>query len=865
MKSKFIIFIAVLPLLCSLSLNAQVDTRGTDFWLTFGKNAKVFSSEVDLQIRVVSGAQSTITVNMYFTGLTGTAASVSFSVSAGQVYTYPLNDVQKKAVYNETTGTSNKSIHITTSAPVSVYALNQLIYTTDATNVLPISALGTDYYQISYPTLENDAYAIVATQDGTEIYHNGTKVTTLNTGQVYYRTSSDMTGVHITSDKPVALFAMNQSAQVPSGTPAADIFFQQLAPVTTWGKTFFAPVNHLGTEVIRIVASQNNTKITQIGAETVIGGLTLQAGKFCELRVPLSSGGCYIKADKPVGVCTYLTSIMQNFPFMGDPSQAWLPPVEQTVTTALMAPFIPNGKSAIEKHYALIVTPTLTRAATRVRIGSGADDDLIGGTWIENMDAKMSFYTVELTDVRSTYFFTNKEGLFVMAYGIGGTESYYYLASSSMRDLDVAFYVNDIHHQDLPLEIICKQPMEIRAEVGLPMSSIKGFLKWYIDGEEEIAARDQITWWKELPNGTYNIKMVVVLDDEGMSVKTVESVLKVGNPKLTLEDLTYCDGETARRISFTGENVTPALCTWAVTEGSGTAIGMTGNSGTGPIPAFLAVNKGEKDTVISITVIPKSADGCIGDTATFTITVFPQGGALASFNLGNDTTICWLDSLRLNGEHPQATHYKWQDNSTKTTYTVWQQAGKYWLTVSNMCSKAADTINISYLDNLTVHLGNDTVFCEGDVPLRLNATTLGAISYQWEDGANSPVYIVEKEGIYIVTVSNACMSVSDTIEVQIKNCTVKFKIPNVFTPNGDGMNDMFVPELTPPENVKDFQMFIYNRWGRLVFSTTNPQTLWSGNNEKGQPCSQGVYYCHLSFKDVSGIEYTHHGSITLIR
>ena len=243
-------------LFCTLSLHAQVDTKGTDFWLTFAQNTMYTSASVSLQIRIV-GSDQPATGTIYFTNIN---ASVTFTVAAGGVFTHNLTSTQITAVYNTTAGTNNRSAHITSSSPVTAYAINQAAMSADATNILPITALGTDYYQISYMPRntgnnEVDAYAVVATANNTVINHNGSPVATINTGQVYYfRTAAlsiDMTGARITSDKPVAFFVVNQAAFVPDGYTGGDILFQQLAPVNTWGKNFFVPVSHLGKDRIR--------------------------------------------------------------------------------------------------------------------------------------------------------------------------------------------------------------------------------------------------------------------------------------------------------------------------------------------------------------------------------------------------------------------------------------------------------------------------------------------------------------------------------------------------------------------------------------------------------------------------------------
>jgi gliding motility-associated-like protein len=314
-------------------------------------------------------------------------------------------------------------------------------------------------------------------------------------------------------------------------------------------------------------------------------------------------------------------------------------------------------------------------------------------------------------------------------------------------------------------------------------------------------------------------------------------------------------------ISFSGTNIDEVI--WKVTSGSGTAIGMSADSGTNTIPSFTAINNGSTAISVEIAVTPKSAEGCIGETKTFTITVYTQ--TPLEVNLGNDTTICWLDSLKLNAHHPQATHYQWQDGSTGITYTVYYD-GQYWVTVSNPCSETSDTINVSYLKNIRLNL-KDTVFCESDnIYWSLDVSSPHA-SYLWQDGSTSPVYIIEQAGIYSVIVSNICMSVTGKVEVKTKDCSeLEIWLPNAFTPNGDGLNDVFKPVIQNPElHIKEYKMYIYNRWGNIIFLSSDYSIGWDGKNYQGKDCSDGVYFCVIRFTDMSNKEFIRQTSVTLIR
>jgi gliding motility-associated-like protein len=94
-----------------------------------------------------------------------------------------------------------------------------------------------------------------------------------------------------------------------------------------------------------------------------------------------------------------------------------------------------------------------------------------------------------------------------------------------------------------------------------------------------------------------------------------------------------------------------------------------------------------------------------------------------------------------------------------------------------------------------------------------------------------------------------------------------YRLPNVFTPNGDGVNDFFMP--FQYDFVESITMYIYNCWGGLVFKTTNPDILWDGTNQfTKQLCVDGVYYyvCDVNEYTLKGIRTRHlNGSITIFR
>ena len=251
-----------------------------------------------------------------------------------------------------------------------------------------------------------------------------------------------------------------------------------------------------------------------------------------ELQISLANKGCYIESDKPVQVCSYMVGMNYNNGAVGngDESLVWIPPVEQSVQTALIAPFTSDRLSS---HYALIVTPTATKEKTTIKIGAGQTMLLSSqnGTWYDNPSSGMSFYNLQLTESSASYLFDNEEGLIVYGYGFGSYISYYYMAASSIRQLNPSFYINDVHFQNANGQTYCNGSFKFKAELNFPLSANPGHIKWYVNGVEEPAAQDKIEWTKSsFPLKTPQEIKLVVIGEDGKQL-TIKSTITVVDPK----------------------------------------------------------------------------------------------------------------------------------------------------------------------------------------------------------------------------------------------------------------------------------------------------------------------------------------------
>ena len=96
-----------------------------------------------------------------------------------------------------------------------------------------------------------------------------------------------------------------------------------------------------------------------------------------------------------------------------------------------------------------------------------------------------------------------------------------------------------------------------------------------------------------------------------------------------------------------------------------------------------------------------------------------------------------------------------------------------------------------------------------------------------------------------------------------------YELPNVFTPNGDGFNDVFIPMRITPDLINKAETHIFNRWGRVVYETEDIFINWDGNASGTHlPCAPGTYYyvCDVEMVTPEGlVSQRLHGVVTTVR
>lgn len=200
--------------------------------------------------------------------------------------------------------------------------------------------------------------------------------------------------------------------------------------------------------------------------------------------------------------------------------------------------------------------------------------------------------------------------------------------------------------------------------------------------------------------------------------------------------------------------------------------------------------------------------------------------------------------------------YSWTGGGTTAVVTVNPATTTvYTITITDDCGVTASdnaTVTVPVYGTVNVTVSGDTLICEGTSASLQNSNSGGAglFTSSWDINANGSIsnptdsigiFTPDAPGYVIVTVTDQCGNIGmDSIYVNTEVCEIV--VPNVFSPNGDGINDMFT--IQGVENFPNTHLMIFNRWGRLMYENPNYQNNWNGEG-----CSDGTYYFIINPND----------------
>ncbi|MDT8308131.1 MAG: gliding motility-associated C-terminal domain-containing protein, partial [Bacteroidales bacterium] len=270
-------------------------------------------------------------------------------------------------------------------------------------------------------------------------------------------------------------------------------------------------------------------------------------------------------------------------------------------------------------------------------------------------------------------------------------------------------------------------------------------------------------------------------------------------------------------------------------------------------------NTGQTTQAITISppgkFIVEISNLCGADIDSITIASLP----VPAITLGPDIELCHGDTAVII-PFPMPESLIWNDGA-KDTIRYITSSGYYEASAINFHNCVAkDDIIITFIDTPNINWQlSDTAICIGQ-PMELDAGA-GFDSYLWQDGSTGETFFITDSGWYFVLVANMCGSDVDSMYVFVEDCSLKLYVPNAFTPDGDGINDVFKAYGI---YVEDFEMHIYNRWGEIMFYADDVDNGWDGRFD-GKPAAEATYSWKIRYLDATNKYHDIYGFITLLR
>lgn len=482
--------------------------KGKDFWIGYGNHVRMFEN--------VTPQNPAEQMELYMTSDVNTSGAVEikgigfnqgFAVIANQITT--LSIPRSAALLDE--GTYNLGIHVTSDKPIVVYSFIYVNAISGATLCLPVSTLGREYYSINYTQVSNsnNSYSyfdVIATDTGTttvEIIpaantkggHNaGVPFTvSLSQGQVYQALGVllpgntifkgvDLTGTQIrsistaaTKCKKIAVFCGSGKISIGcNGSGTSDNLYQQMYPVSTWGKTYITVPS------INKSSTQNQSNFYRIfksdpAATVKLNGVVVSAANFVNSQYYEfnSTQPNYIEADKPIIVAQYLTtSGCSGNVGLGDPEMIYLNPVEQTISNVTLNSMQPAASTNINEHHLNVVLKNVPALINSFKV-----DGLAAGPF-SVLASNPSYAYAQLTVNKGTHTLTCDSGFNAISYGFGNAESYGYSAGTNLKDL-YQFVSIQNQYAVVTFPAGCKNsPFEF--SMTFPYQPVK--IKWFFKG-----------------------------------------------------------------------------------------------------------------------------------------------------------------------------------------------------------------------------------------------------------------------------------------------------------------------------------------------------------------------------------------------
>lgn len=364
-----------------------------------------------------------------------------------------------------------------------------------------------------------------------------------------------------------------------------------------------------------------------------------------------------------------------------------------------------------------------------------------------------------------------------------------------------------------------------------------------------------------------NTYIAIVYDIKNCSQSTSATIINVPGPAADFIFMSACANAPVIFSNTSSSNTISWI--WDFGDGNISTLKDPSNSyitaGIYPVKLIVTDAGGCKDSIIKNVIVYPSPIVIFGDT---TMGCSPLSVTFTNNSTGAGSVYLWDFGDNSTSKLQTPSHTYTNGTQTLKSYTV-----SLTVTSVNGCTSSGTKNNLVSVYPLpsAVFTMNPGVTDIMTPTVNFYNHSVGNFSNRWNFGdgdtssLSNPVHTYKDTGVYHVCLSivNSYGCPDDICSTVIIKPTWSFFIPNSFTPNGDLVNDGFRGY---GENIKEYQLLIFDRWGNQIFKTTDLSEAWNGKANNGAKIAQqDVYVYVVILKDVFSANHRYTGTVTLVK
>lgn len=810
-------------------------TQGTDFWAVFMQN-KYEGYGVDYSFVATGPDDAAVRVENQAGGWDTTVYMMGGGVSYIHV---PTDLAMPCLIANTETSPCVENIfssgfHVSSSAPISLYASDYAPYSYDIATILPTAALQSHYiaqhhngsfseYMIAFAATEDGTVLTMRLPCNTRTHHSGDTLNvalqrgetlTLYTNDFYSQYAEWFSGMEVTSNgHPFAMFNgakgdiggldyLEGYGFYENSCMAGDHCYEQALPVGKWGRSYLlaSPASKTGGDWVAITSSADSCLLRLDGDSLT----TLQRDSSLMLWLPADTVQL-LTASQPISATLFFTGGGCNN-HVGDPSSVTLPPLEQATVGADFYSITTEG---VTDHYVNIT-------ATAATVPHITLDGQPIGQHFTPYNSSISYARLHIGP--GAHHLRTTHGSFTAwFYGLGYYESYSYTAAMALRPQEPQLLVDG---NEGPQFSAC-QGDTVELTAFCPMGDTVAV--WTIDGVEIADSAVTLQWCFSTP-GPHCVTALL----HGSCIvgwcDTISGCIEVNPAALTILPNTLCIASP---------------CIW-----HGVAVDSTGTYA---------------DTL-------RTVNGCDSVVMQYIVVINPADVSIAA----DRTRICEGDTVIIHVSGIPMAH--WQaspadvslagQTDTTTIMVTPRVTTDYWIAGAD---SVAVTIEVLPTPQLCIELKKDYIDFDDPV-LDVADCSEGSSSRQWllGDGTHFTSQRVHRRlrqplpdsldvALHTCNALNCCADTTLWLPVKIQSVW----FPNIFIP---GYHDGGGFGCRTSLEVDIFELNVFNRQGMMIWKTEDVNARWDGGNHP-----QGTYVYRYYIKATTGRTEKGMGTVTLVR